>query len=109
MESRKIILYFEDIPIASLKEAGSQYLYEINYVNFKRAIETGCPTSIAASKEGIWDEFPPVFGEMEITPGRVDLYEKLGIEKGDSRFDKLYKKALKSELFLKDCFWVSFE
>lgn len=107
MESRKIILYFEDIPIASLKEEGNQYLYKINYNNLKKAILVGCPTSIVATKDGVLDDFPPVFKELEITPGREDIYQKLGIEKGDSRFDKLYKKAMKSELFLKDGFWIS--
>ena len=109
MESRKIILYFEDIPIASLKEKGNQYLYEINYDNLKKAIMTGCPTFIVGSKEGLYDDLPTVFKELETTPGRVDIYQKLGIVQGDSRFDKLYKKAMKSELFLKDCFWISVE
>ena len=107
MGSRIIILYFEDIPIASLEEAGNQYLFRVNKANLKKAIMTGCPTSIAASKEGLWDDLPPVFKELEITPGREDIYQLLGIEKGDSRFDKLYKKALKSEPFVKDSFWIS--
>lgn len=109
MESRKIILYSDDIPIASLKESCNQYLYEINYDNLKKAILAGCPTSIVASKDGLWDDFPPVFKELEINPGREDIYQKLGILKGDSRFDKLYKKAMNSELFLKEGFWISVE
>ena len=49
------------------------------------------------------------FKELEINPGREDIYQKLGILKGDSRFDKLYKKAMNSELFLKEGFWISVE
>lgn len=109
MEPRKITLYCNDIPISTLAEVGIQYLYEINHVNLSKAIETGCPTSILASKEGLWDDFPPVFKDLETTPGRVDIYQKLGIEKGDNRFDRLYKKALNSDLFSKHGFWITVE
>jgi len=109
MARRKITLYCDDIPISTLTEVSNRYLYEINHVNMNKAIETGCPTFILAEKEGLWDDFPPVFKELEITPGRVDIYQKLGIEKGDTRFDRLYKTALHCDSFFKKGFWICVE
>lgn len=106
MESKEIVLYWEDIPISTLSKIDGKYVHKINYINLKEALNRGCSETIVASNEGTWEELPPIFYEVETTPGREDVYNILGIEKGDNRFDKLYKKALKHELFNKNNFWI---
>jgi hypothetical protein len=107
MHFKEITLYFEDIPLSTLSEVNNKYLHNVNTINVKKALERGCSETILASKSGIWEDIPPIFYELEITPSRTDIYDILGIKETDSRFDKLYKKALKSELFNKDNYWIS--
>lgn len=108
MEHKEIVLYWEDIPLSTLSEVDGKYFYQVSFPNLKEALNRGCSESImASSKPGFWNYLPPIFAEVEITPGREDIYELLGIKREDSRFEKLYKKALRSEMFNKNNFWIS--
>ena len=109
MNTQRIVLYCDDIAVSALSKEGDKYHYEINYENVKNACKNGCPTQLIGSEFGDVDEIPPIFYEFDISPHRKELREKLGIVKGDSRFDMLYKQAQKSELFSKRGFWIGVE
>ena len=109
MDRRKVILHWDDIKLATLSRKRSKYLLQYTNKGLAKALDAGCPEFIHGCKEGVWDELPPIFLDFEISKSRTDLLEKLGIEKGDSKFDRLYKHAQKCDLFIKNGFWISAE
>ena len=106
MAKKKVKLYWRDLHLATLQQKGSHYLYRIDYKNVKKACRDGCHTSVIGHEDGVLDQLPPIFCEFEISRQRTDLKEKYGLEKGDSRFDILYKQALKNSFSVTTEFWL---
>ena len=111
MENRVIILYNRDIAIAKLtEESDGKYSFIIDEEALKAAAEQGCPVELLGPKRGVRrDTIPPIFGEFQISNGRKELLNELGIVKGDGYFDRLYKRAVKSDEFPKRDFWIGIE
>ena len=109
MAGKRIVLYFKDIPISTLSYEDETYVHQYNHANLEIAFHYGCHAFILGSREGKLDELPPIFHDFDISPQRTDLLNKLGIKKGDSPFEKLYKIASHSDSFSKDDFWIDVE
>lgn len=104
---KRIVLYYDNIRLSELTETDRGYKHIVNEKNVKKAVSKGCPPVIRTDAI-LYDTIPPCFYDLEFSPHRQDLREKYGIQRGDSRFERLYKKALKSEP-RSDDFWISAE
>ena len=102
---KKIVLYYDDIRLSELTETANGYEHIVNEKNVNKAVSKGCPPIIWVGTK-YYDSIPPCFYDLEFSPHRQDLREKYGIQREDSRFERLYKKALKSE-HKQDDFWIS--
>ena len=104
---KKIVLYYDNIRLSELTQSGNGYKHIVNDRNVKKAISRGC-LPIIGSGTRVYDDIPPCFYDLEYSPHRQDLREKYGVNRGDSRFERLYKKALLGEP-VSDDFWISVE
>lgn len=106
MKDKMIILYWENISLATLSKQEEKYNFNVNYYNIKKAISEGCPTIILGINSGLFEKIPSIFHEFDISSGRTDIFDKLNIKPTDSKFDILYKRAQNSNLFFKKSFWI---
>lgn len=107
---KKIVLYYGDIRLSELTETNNGYKHSVNEKNVEKAIIEGCPPHIGAEKTKEYEvnDIPPSFYDFEINPHRQDSRKYYEIQRGDSRFEKLYKVALKSGP-KSDDFWICIE
>ena len=107
---KKIVLYYGDIRLSELTETNNGYMHRVNEKNIEKAIKEGCPPHIRAEKTKKYEinAIPPSFYDFEINPHRQDSRDHYGIQKGDSRFERLYKVALKGKPNSDD-FWICTE
>lgn len=99
-----VLLYWNDINLGELSFEDGNYTFAINEANATEAAQEGCPMlfdDCASSKE-----LPVIFHEFDISKGRTDLAQELGIEPSDNEFERICKIAKKYKKFSTNGFWI---